>query len=156
QETLGRPAVIGNDCDVAALAEARLGGVRGAHPVFYVTVGTAIGGGRMVGGRRHGQGRPAAAEIGHWRPRLNADQADVTVEALGWAIGQVITRVAPEVVVVGGGVSLIGEHFFFMPLRAEVARYVFPPLVRSYKIVSADLGELSVVHGAIALAAGNQ
>jgi glucokinase len=57
------------------------------------------------------------------------------------------------VIAVGGGVSLIGEQFFFAPLRAEIARYVFPPLAGSYRLVPAALGELAVVHGAIALAA---
>jgi glucokinase len=79
---------------------------------------------------------------------------DHACQALGWGIAQVITLNAPEVVVVGGGVSLIGEQFLFMPLRAEVARYVFPPLAGSYRIVPAGLGELAVVHGAIALACG--
>jgi glucokinase len=249
RESLGRPAVIGNDCDVAALAEARLGAGRGAGSVLYVTVGTGIGGGLVVGGRLFGAGRPAVAEIGHLRPGLLADRSDMTVEslaagpgiaaaavarmtdmarpldslrregeapaeprlrkaavrqrlhdvqqteeeyiadlvaraggdaeqltakdvaqaaaegnaiaaevldhacqALGWAIAQAITLVAPEVVVVGGGVSLIGEQFFFAPLRGEVARYVFPPLAGSFRLVPAGLGELAVVHGAVALA----
>ena len=73
--------------------------------------------------------------------------------ALGWGIAQAITLVAPEVVVIGGGVSLIGESFFFAPVRAAVSRYVFPSQAKSYKIVPAALGELVVVHGAIALAA---
>jgi glucokinase len=247
--TLGKPAIIGNDCDVAALAEARYGAGCGAGSVFYVTVGTGIGGGLVIGGKLHGAGRPAAAEIGHLRPGLQADRSEITVEslasgpaiaagavarmtgqvsrpletirgdlehpsqlqllkrmsdvndteqeyiadllircgydaerltsklvaeaaaegneiarqvldhacqALGWAIAQVITLVAPEVIVVGGGVSLAGEQFFFAPLRAAVGRYVFPPLTNSYKIVPAALGELVVVHGAIALAAGER
>jgi glucokinase len=245
-ESLGKPAMIGNDCDVAALAESRIGAGRGAGSVFYVTVGTGIGGGLVLDGKLHGVGRPAASEIGHLRPGLNADFSEMTVESLasgpaiaaaavarmtgqvsrpletirgplahpnrqqvqrrladvkdteleyiadlleraggdaerltarhvaqsaadgneiarqvldhacqvlGWAIAQTITLVAPEVVVVGGGVSLAGDPFFFSPLRAEVARYVFPPLAGSYRIVPAALGELAVVHGAIALAA---
>jgi glucokinase len=72
---------------------------------------------------------------------------------LGWAIAQVITLLAPEVVVVGGGVSLLGEELFLDPVRLAVKQYVFPPLVNSYEIVPAALGELVVVHGAIALAA---
>ena len=244
RESLGKPTVVGNDCDVAALAEARRGAGRGAASVFYVTVGTGIGGGLVVGGRLVGEGRPAIAEIGHLRPGLLADRPDMTIEslaagpgiaaaaiarmtgvarpldslrsgagpitraqmrqrlvdvqqteeeyiadlvqraggdgeqltaklvaqaagegnaiacevldhavqALGWAIAQVITIIAPEVVVVGGGVSLIGEPLFFAPLRTEVARYVFPPLAGSYRLAPAGLGELAVVHGAIALA----
>jgi glucokinase len=75
---------------------------------------------------------------------------------LGWAIGQVLTLTAADVVVVGGGVSLIGEDRFFQPLRREVARYVFPPLVDAYRILPAALGEAVVVHGAVALAAASE
>ena len=218
-EKIGLPAVIGNDCDVAALAEARFGAGQGLSSVFYVTVGTGIGGGLVLNGKLHGGGRPAAAEIGHLRPGLDAYNAKQTVEgiasgpaiaeagkallrgqpnrndrdvvdllrrcgddperlttmmlaaaaasgnaiaddilrhacrALGWAIAQAITLIAPEIVVIGGGVSLMGDALFFAPLREEVAEYVFPPLQGSYRIVPAVLGELAVVHGAIALAA---
>jgi glucokinase len=71
---------------------------------------------------------------------------------LGWAIAQIITIVAPEVVVVGGGVSLVGDDIFFKPLRAAVGEFVFPPLANSYTLVPAALGESVVVHGALALA----
>ena len=64
-----------------------------------------------------------------------------------------ITLTAPECIVIGGGVSLIGEELFFAPLRDEAARYVFPPLLGSYRIIPAELGELVVLPGAIALAA---
>jgi glucokinase len=83
-----RPTVIGNDCDVAALAEAKLGAGRGAGIVFYVTVGTGVGGGLVIDGKLHGAGRPAVAEIGHLRPGLQCDRDDQTVESLasGWGI----------------------------------------------------------------------
>src|SRR5258706_7093839 len=44
EETLGIPTVLGNDCDVASLAEARFGAGKGASSVFYVTVWTGVGG----------------------------------------------------------------------------------------------------------------
>jgi len=50
-------------------------------------------------------------------------------------------------------VPLAGEAIFFEPLRREVARYVFPPLAQSYRVVPAALGEEVVVHGALAIAA---
>lgn len=245
RRTLGVPVVLGNDCDSAALAEARYGAGVGRQTLFYVTVGTGIGGGFVKQGGLHGEGRPASAEIGHLRPGLHADRPEATVESLasglgiavaakmrlsggvavpfhgespdtrrrrgrgndepstaerweeecrrdlleraggdlenvtarlvgqaaadgnqlavevldrsclvlGWAVAQMITLLAPEVVVVGGGVSLLGEELFFAPLRDAVRRYVFPPLAESYKIVPAALGEWVVVHGAIALAA---
>lgn len=73
-------------------------------------------------------------------------------QALGWAIAQTITLMAPEVVVIGGGVSLMGEALFFEPVRSEVARYVFPPYAGHYDVVPAALGEEVVIHGALALA----
>ena len=74
------------------------------------------------------------------------------LQTFGWAIAQMITLVAPQVVVVGGGVPQAGEAIFFAPLRREVARYVFPPLAHAYAIVAAELGEEVVVHGALAVA----
>jgi glucokinase len=74
------------------------------------------------------------------------------IETYGWAIAQAITLVSPEVVVIGGGVSLIGKALFFEPLRKEVQRYVFPPLRGTYEVTPAALGEEVVVHGALALA----
>ena len=68
RRTFGVPAVLGNDCDCAALAEARFGAGKGSRCVFFVTVGTGIGGGLVIDGRLHGAGRPAVAEIGHLRP----------------------------------------------------------------------------------------
>ena len=73
---------------------------------------------------------------------------------LGWAIAQMITLISPGVVVVGGGVSLMDESLFLSPLRREVDRYVFPPSVGTFSILPAGLGELVVVHGALASAAG--
>lgn len=222
---LGKPTLLGNDCDAAALAEARLGAGRGARIAFYVTVGTGVGGGLVIDGKLHGVDRPAVAEIGHLRPTLDRDQAGSTVEdmasgrgieiemrrrlakaatagavnsndrddllgrcghnlesltgkaiaqaaaegnalakevlhrgcrALGWGIAQVLAIAAPEVVVVGGGVSLIGEELFFRPLRQEVERQVFRPLAGSCRIEPAGLGEEVVVHGAVLRAASWQ
>lgn len=214
---LGRPAVLGNDCDSACLAEACFGAGRGLRTVFYVTVGTGIGGGLVIDRRIHGTDRPAAAEVGHLRPGLACSDAHDTVESraagpgieqaarqwvaehadeqdaedllnragrdiqqlssrlvataaasgniaarevygravdvLGWAVAQVGTLIAPDAVIVGGGVSLAGDELFFEPLRAAVDRYLFPPLRGAFEVVPAGLGESVVVHGALALAA---
>ncbi len=212
RETFGLPAAISNDADAAGLAEALFGAGRGHRVVFYITVGSGIGGALVIDGRVYGGGSGIASEIGHLRPGLEADEPHETVESvasgfsialtgrewvqttdphdveaadlithcggniahltgrmvvdaaaagnevaqsifahaletLGWAIAQVITLVAPQVVVIGGGVPLAGEALFFAPLRREVARYVFPPLAKSFAIVPASLGEEVVVHG---------
>jgi glucokinase len=73
-------------------------------------------------------------------------------QVYGWAIAQMITLLAPEAVVIGGGVPLAGEALFFAPLREEVNRYVFPPLRETFAILPAALGEEVVVYGALALA----
>lgn len=88
QQTLGLPAILGNDCDSAALAEAAFGAGRGKSRVFYVTVGTGIGGGFVVDQIIQGTDRPAFAEIGHLRPGPTHQRADETVESIasGWGI----------------------------------------------------------------------
>jgi glucokinase len=83
REKLGLPTYLGNDCDMAALAEARFGAGRGSRIVFYITVGTGIGGGLVIDGQVHGAGRPAAAEIGHLRPSMDANEPDVEARACG-------------------------------------------------------------------------
>ncbi len=50
---------------------------------------------------------------------------------LGWAIAQTVTLLAPDVVVIGGGVSLLGKDLFFAPVRQSVRHFVFPPLAES-------------------------
>jgi glucokinase len=84
---------------------------------------------------------------------LAAETFDRACRTIGWALGQVITLVAPSVIVMGGGVSLVGEDLFLQPLRRYVEQYVFPPLAGTYQIVPAALGEEMVVYGVLALAA---
>src|SRR5262249_35075191 len=64
-ELVGLPAALGNDADVAGLAEALHGAGKGMSPVFYITIGSGIGGGLIIDGEIYrGRGR-GAAEIGH-------------------------------------------------------------------------------------------
>ena len=75
------------------------------------------------------------------------------IRTYGWALAQVFTLLAPNLLVIGGGVSQVGETMFLSPLRNEIDRYVIPPLRGTYELVPATLGEEVVVHGALALAA---
>jgi len=79
---LGAAAVLGNDADLAGLAEARFGAGRGFDPVFYITVGTGIGGGLITGGHVYRGCGHGAAELGHLRPGLAATGAKHTLESL--------------------------------------------------------------------------
>ena len=75
-----------------------------------------------------------------------------TWEILAEEICHVIALLSPRRIVIGGGVSLMGEKLLFEPLRQMVAERVFKPFADCYDIVSAALGEAVVVHGALALA----
>ncbi len=209
-DLLGLPTVICNDADVAGLAEALFGAGKGLSPIFYITVGTGIGGGLIINGEIYrGVGR-GAAEIGHtfvaapagtesggrtrvepWAsgrgietharvlhlaakgkaggapPTLSTqdivraanagdEQASRVlkdaVQVLAEGILQVITLLCPKRVVIGGGVSMIGEDLFFQPIRDHVEQQWFAPFRGLTDIVPAALGEEVVVHGALALA----
>lgn len=78
------PVFVNNDANVAALGEALHGAGTGANPVFYVTLGSGVGGGLVVDGRIYHGATPGEAEIGHVR----LDHAGTTVESRcsGWAV----------------------------------------------------------------------
>ena len=199
RELLHLPTVICNDADVAGLAEATLGAGQGLSPVFYITVGTGIGGGLVIDGEIYrGVGR-GACEIGHlvvpspddpargvilesgaagWGIEARARRRnpalpgtakalaaaagdgdlealrlfDEATTALAYAIRQMITLVCPRRIVIGGGVSLVGEALFFESLRRKVSNGVFAAFAGLTDIGPAALGEEVVVHGALALA----
>ena len=188
-ETLNLPAALGNDADVAGLAEALHGAGKGLSPIFYMTIGSGIGGGLIIDGKIHRGTGKGAAEIGHLRMPTADGAKPLEQVASGWAIDRTVGRPGPEVaaaarrgdeaaravidtalnhlaealchvialvcprrIVIGGGVSLMGEEVFFQPLREKVAARVFKPFADCYDIRAASLGEEVVVYGALALA----
>jgi glucokinase len=208
-EIVHRPAVLGNDADVAGLAEALFGAGKGLSPVFYFNIGSGIGGALIIDGQIYrGCGR-GAAEFGHLKvmsgevlanledvasgwsmgrrartllaagqgkgsllPRLAGDDEitaalvgkaaaandpvarailDESCDALGQALRHVVVLLCPRRIVLGGGVSLMGD-VLFEPLRRHLDRLDFSPFVGLTDLVRAALGEEVVVHGALALA----
>jgi glucokinase len=83
---------------------------------------------------------------------LSQDLLRSAWDCLADALCHVIALLCPRRIVIGGGVSLMGEQLLFEPLRHLVAERVFRPFAGLTDIVPAALGEEVVVHGAIALA----
>ena len=194
-EVVGLPAVLGNDADVAGLAEALHGAGQGLSPLFYITIGSGIGGGFILDGEIYRGVGLGAAEFGHLRCRVGertvileevasgwgmeaeakaagveartvpeiiaaAEQGDSRAQAiftqaldcLAEALTHVSALICPRRIVIGGGVSLLGEQRLFQPLRERLAQRVFRPFAGLTDLVPAGLGEEVVVHGALALA----
>lgn len=71
QTALGRPVVIGNDANCAALGEYQFGAGRGVANLCYVTLSTGIGGGVIIEDRLFEGTAGAATEVGHMTIDLN-------------------------------------------------------------------------------------
>jgi len=64
-EELGAPVVVVNDARAATVAEWRHGAGIGATDMFFLTLGTGVGGSAVVGGRLLEGGSHALGEVGH-------------------------------------------------------------------------------------------
>jgi glucokinase len=64
---VGKPAVLGNDSDLAGWGEALFGAGRGKSPVVYMNIGSGIGGAIVLEGRLYAGQGCGSAEIGHTR-----------------------------------------------------------------------------------------
>ncbi|GAB4045243.1 ROK family protein [Spirosoma litoris] len=207
---------IENDANVAALGEARRGVATGFNRVFYVTLGSGVGGGMVVDRHLYHGALPGEAEIGHlwlvppgdsspgqtveqtvsgWAvdkqirdllPQLPDDSAlkiavqqahthgdqgkearflhpayeasdpvaRMLIEQIGsvvaLALSHVIHLFHPDAIVLGGGISLIGE-----PLRAAVRQALPRFVMKSFQppsiVLLAKLGEDAVPVGALEL-----
>lgn len=84
QRASGVPVVVENDANTAALAEACCGAGRGHDPVFYVTLGSGVGGGLVAGGALYHGAPPGETEIGH--VRLDRRGTIVEQRCSGWAM----------------------------------------------------------------------
>lgn len=86
---------------------------------------------------------------------LAGDVLGRAARVLGWAVAQATTILAPERVVLGGGVCSAGEAVL-APLRGWWREYVFPPLREACELVPGELGDLVVLHGALLVLAARR
>ncbi|MEP6902674.1 MAG: ROK family protein [Actinomycetota bacterium] len=76
---------------------------------------------------------------------------DETIKYLAIGIGNAITLIAPEAVIIGGGVASAGE-LLLEPLRREIRKNVTMLPIEKVEILKASLGSESGVCGALMLA----
>jgi glucokinase len=207
EDQTGLPVAIDNDANVAALGEALHGAGRGRRAVFYITLGSGVGGGLVVDREIYHGATPGEMEIGHVRldpsgtivedrcsgwavdrrireavesepgsalaklvgdagpgcearhlgaalaagDPLAASILDEHADALGFALSHVAHLLHPDIIVLGGGLTLLGEA-----VRARVAavlpRHLMEALQPGPEVALAALGEDSIPVGALTLA----
>ncbi len=69
---------------------------------------------------------------------------------LGIGLTNIIDILAPELVVIGGGIAQAGD-LLLEPAREAIRKYAFPPQLRDVELVQAELGEFSGIYGAAAM-----
>ncbi|HID85851.1 MAG TPA: ROK family protein [Anaerolineae bacterium] len=109
QEEFQMPTFLGNDANVAALAEHRFGAGQGVDDLIYMTVSTGIGGGVIVGGQLLLGADGLAGEVGHMTlephgPRCNCGNIGC-LEAL--AAGPAIARDARQRIEEGARTAIV-------------------------------------------------
>lgn len=214
REAVGGPVYLGNDADLAGLAEHQLGAGRGAHTMVYITVSTGVGGGVISGGKPS-VGRGQGGEIGHMvvlpggppcgcgrrghlealssgtaiariaRERLEAGQTSTIRDLVGGDLARVDARIVgqaahdgdtlaleiirqaghylgigiasllsilnPDIFVLGGGVTRLGD-LLFEPMWEAIKTYAMHPRYwENTPIVHAELGSDVGLYGAAAL-----
>ncbi|WP_448378886.1 ROK family protein [Fervidobacterium sp.] len=176
EETLGVPTYVINDARAATLAEAR---VRSVRSLFFLTVGTGLGGGLFIDGKLIDGNLWEAGEVGHTilypngrkcncgkhgcaeqyvsmkvlhryakiplnrRPQLisyfrNKDEkvllaVDKICSDLAILIDKIFLMIDPELVVIGGGFTELGEGALQI-LRTKVGIYSSKSLYRPEQV----------------------
>jgi glucokinase len=92
EEVSGAPVKIENDANAAALAEALYGAGRNDRIVFYVTLGSGVGGGLVIDRQVYHSLAPGETEFGH----LRLDKTGRTLESScsGWSVNEKIRKAA--------------------------------------------------------------
>ncbi|WP_156307983.1 ROK family protein [Sphingobacterium endophyticum] len=206
KEQTQKPIAIDNDANVAALGESIYGLGKGYKSVFYMTIGSGIGGGMIIDSTIYHGKFPGEVEIGHIR--MNKDGETLEGKCSGWAVNQklrsfidqnpdsflaeldkhnhepeatllkpaleagdqeaerilfeiaddlafalshVVHLFHPEVLIIGGGISLLGEQLR-IPIEKQLSGYLLKAFLPAPDIKIAGLAEDVVPIGALELA----
>ena len=207
QNVFNVPVFVGNDANVAALAEAARGAAQGCKHAIYITLSTGLGGGIIIDGRllmgRNGyaaevgsmiviengqattwekvaagpaigeqaQARIAQGEESMMQAMAQGDLSRIDARVVGEAAQQgdplavdIVQRAGriiglglttllhlfnPEIIVIGGSVSQIGD-LLFNPMHAAIQEnIIYEGYLDNLRIEMAALGEdVSVIGGA--------
>nr|WP_315048719.1 ROK family protein [uncultured Leptotrichia sp.] len=79
--------------------------------------------------------------------QFSLDLVDYEAEYIALGIGNLLSTLDPEIVVVGGGVALAGD-ILFDKVKEKLGKYAFPSTIENLKIVSATLGNDAGILGA--------
>ena len=205
------PVFVENDANTAALAEARIGCGENFNRVFYITLGSGVGGGFVIDGEIYHGKSLCESEFGHIR--INKDGATVESCCSGWALNNklreyirkepdgilselakdkgedpskfileaikkgdlkakaiiynmtdnlafglshVVHLLNPDIIIVGGGLSLIGEYIS-VSILTMIPKYIMASIKNNLpEIKIASLKEDVVPVGAVLLARKSQ
>jgi len=75
---------------------------------------------------------------------------------IGWAVGDVVNLLAPDVVVLGGGLVEAMPELFVEEVEQAARERAAPPFSKNFKVAAAKLGDDAVVRGAAAWAQATQ
>jgi glucokinase len=205
-EITGIPSFIENDANVAALGEACRGNGVVFDKVFYVTLGSGVGGGMIINGEIYHGAVPGESEIGlmaydhegnniesmcsGWAMNArirqyiaenpgsiiaglvkkgNVPESGFLAEAirlgdrgaeklldgsagiLGWGLSHVVHLFHPQIIILGGGLSLLGD-LLVEKVSAKMGKFITKVFQPGPVVKTAALGEDVVGVGALLLA----
>jgi len=141
--TTNAPVIVENDANTGALGESCYGAGAGFDPVFYVTLGSGVGGGLVVAGNIYHGAPPGESEFGHLR--LGREGAIVESRCSGWSIDARIR----DAVTPGPPAGFLAAVVSRQASAGGEARHLGPALAAQDPLARRVLDELS---GDLALA----
>ena len=141
-----------NDANVAALGEARMGVATGFTNVFYVTLGSGVGGGMVLNGQIYHGASPGEAEIGHlWlvppgesTPGESTPGQTIEQTISGWAIDRQIRELLPQLPT-DSALRLFVEKAHTEGVTGGEARFLHPAYEASDPVARMLIGQIGSV-----------